>query len=192
MLQKADIERFYEDLKLLELRMAGASIVKATKESKGNVSAYINRKREPSENFLKRFYESFGKEITKKRGEIEQIENPKQEKNQPLDMAGLSITVQEHINVLIQARDFAQRMAEVESREIKKMIEEQKLSLAEQRRFLVAIQSDLVAKAKVALDNIAILQNPKKPPKLNEEADRIASERQGMIRKGIGKVDNGI
>lgn len=61
MLTKADIEKFYTDLDKLGLKRPNAAISKATGESPGNVSKYLNRKQDPSESFLNRFYDHFYK-----------------------------------------------------------------------------------------------------------------------------------
>jgi hypothetical protein len=61
MITKHKIDQFYKDLDALGLKFPGAALVEATGESKGNVSKYLNRKLEPSESFLKRFYEKFPK-----------------------------------------------------------------------------------------------------------------------------------
>jgi transcriptional regulator with XRE-family HTH domain len=50
---------FLDRVKDLNLRFEVAEISKKTNTSKGNVSAFLNAKREPSENFLKRFNEAF-------------------------------------------------------------------------------------------------------------------------------------
>lgn len=59
MLKQADIERFYADLENLDLKFPVAAIAKVTGFSKGNVSDYLGRKKEPSENFLRKFYQHF-------------------------------------------------------------------------------------------------------------------------------------
>jgi hypothetical protein len=61
MLQKAEIEQFYKDVKALDLKFPVAAISEATGQSKSNVSKYLSRKLEPSESFLKAFYERFPK-----------------------------------------------------------------------------------------------------------------------------------
>lgn len=53
------ISRFYEDVARLGLVTPVAVIAEATQYSKGNVSDYLNKKKKPSKNFIKRFYEEF-------------------------------------------------------------------------------------------------------------------------------------
>lgn len=59
MLTKADISKFYEDVKKLGLRSPVAEIARSTGMSKGPVSEYLSGKKVPSEAFLKKFYDSF-------------------------------------------------------------------------------------------------------------------------------------
>lgn len=60
MLQKAQIEQFYRDVQSVrDIKKLNAVIARATKYSSGNVSEYLNRKKEPSEAFLNSFYEWF-------------------------------------------------------------------------------------------------------------------------------------
>ena len=65
MLTKMDIEKFYECVDKLKLRFPNAAIAKATGFSKGNVSEYMNRKKEPSEAFINAFYKAFPNGSTK-------------------------------------------------------------------------------------------------------------------------------
>lgn len=59
MITQENIDRFYKDVEGLKLKFPVAAIALATGESKGNVSRYLNKKLEPSEPFLIKFYESF-------------------------------------------------------------------------------------------------------------------------------------
>lgn len=61
MLKKEDIERFYKDVLILNLKFPVAAISAATGQSKSNVSKYLRKKLEPSESFLNKFYEAFPK-----------------------------------------------------------------------------------------------------------------------------------
>lgn len=65
MITQNEIDAFYEDVALLKLRFPNAAIVKATGEPKGNVSSYLNKKRKPTEDFLKRFYNAFSESLKK-------------------------------------------------------------------------------------------------------------------------------
>lgn len=64
MLQKQEIDKFYEDVERLQLRFPVAEISKQTGFGKGQVSDYLNRNKEPSGNFLTAFYKSFNKSLT--------------------------------------------------------------------------------------------------------------------------------
>ncbi len=61
MITKDQIEQFYTDLEKAQFKFPGAALVAITNEAKGNVSKIINRKMEPSESFIKRFYEGYKK-----------------------------------------------------------------------------------------------------------------------------------
>jgi hypothetical protein len=50
-------KKFIEDVGRLQLKFPVASVAKVTGESKGNVSNFLNKKKEPSDNFLRTFYE---------------------------------------------------------------------------------------------------------------------------------------
>lgn len=59
MLTQERIDQFYKDVESLRLKRPVAVISEKTGFSKGNVSSYLNKKLSPSENFIKKFYESF-------------------------------------------------------------------------------------------------------------------------------------
>lgn len=63
MLRQADIDKFYDDLESLGLKRPVSEVSKATGFGKGQVSIYLNKKDEPSENFIKAFYKSFEKSL---------------------------------------------------------------------------------------------------------------------------------
>lgn len=61
MLRREQIEQFYHDVERIGLKFPVAAIAAQTGHSKANVSKYLRRKLEPSEAFLKAFYEKFPK-----------------------------------------------------------------------------------------------------------------------------------
>jgi transcriptional regulator with XRE-family HTH domain len=61
MLKKSEIEEFYKDVGKIDLKFPVAAIAKALGESKSVVSRILNKKLEPSESFLNRFYDKFPK-----------------------------------------------------------------------------------------------------------------------------------
>ncbi|MCO5238892.1 MAG: hypothetical protein M9904_02445 [Chitinophagaceae bacterium] len=76
MITQNEIDAFYEDVASLKLRFPNAAIVKATGEPKGNVSSYLNKKRKPTEDFLRRFYSVFSESLKKvSRGTFSQNED---------------------------------------------------------------------------------------------------------------------
>lgn len=70
MLKESDISEFYRHVDELKLRFPVAAIARATGASKGNVSDYLKKRKEPSENFLKKFYSQFPISTTKVPREI--------------------------------------------------------------------------------------------------------------------------
>lgn len=66
MLNAVTIELFYRQVDELGLKFPVAAIAKATGFSKGTVSDILQRKKEPSENFIKRFSEKFSRSSTEK------------------------------------------------------------------------------------------------------------------------------
>lgn len=62
MLKREEIDQFYKDVLQIGLKFPVAAIADATGHSKGNVSKYLSRKLEPSEAFLKAYYEKFPKD----------------------------------------------------------------------------------------------------------------------------------
>lgn len=63
MLTQEKIDKFYKDVENLGLKKPVAAIMRATGDDKSNVSKYLSKKLEPSEEFIKRFYEKFGSSI---------------------------------------------------------------------------------------------------------------------------------
>ncbi|MFA9212956.1 MAG: hypothetical protein ACEQSR_03815 [Candidatus Methylacidiphilales bacterium] len=59
MLISSKIEQFYKDVENLDLRFPIAEIALKTGFAKSNVSDYLSKKKVPSDNFLKVFYEFF-------------------------------------------------------------------------------------------------------------------------------------
>jgi len=65
MTNKEKIEKFYKDVEALDLKFPVATIAEKTRFSKGNVSVYLSRKKEPSDSFIERFYKEFPESSTK-------------------------------------------------------------------------------------------------------------------------------
>lgn len=59
MLTERQIDQFFIDLAALGLKRPVAVVSEKTGFSKGTVSEYLNRKKSPSENFIKKFYNEF-------------------------------------------------------------------------------------------------------------------------------------
>lgn len=65
------INRFYEDVDYLGFRFPVAEISKATGFGKPEISKILNKKKEPSGNFLTTFYEKYGERLKGKADNIE-------------------------------------------------------------------------------------------------------------------------
>jgi len=52
-------EQFIRHVNSLKLKFPVASLARKTKESKGNISDFLNGNKNPSDNFLKKFYDLF-------------------------------------------------------------------------------------------------------------------------------------
>lgn len=115
MITKQEITQFYADVDKLGLKFPGAAIVEATGESKGNVSKYLNKKKQPSESFLKRFYEKFpkGSKIVSRETETHKIMDGQEE---PLDprllevLQTISIAHKEHCEAVNKMADNENRI----------------------------------------------------------------------------------
>lgn len=71
------IEKFYEDVDRLGLRFPVAAISEATGFNKSNVSKVLSRKIEPSNAFLKKFYEAYpegGSKVSREKDRITYLE----------------------------------------------------------------------------------------------------------------------
>jgi transcriptional regulator with XRE-family HTH domain len=66
-MQKADIEKFYQDVEQLELRFPVAEIAIETGFSKSNVSKYLKKARMPSGNFIATFYKVYGNKLSQEK-----------------------------------------------------------------------------------------------------------------------------
>lgn len=155
------ISKFYEDVQKLGLKRPVAVIAKTTEFSKGQVSDYLNRKKEPSENFLRVFYEKFS----------ESIQNvPRETPPEQIVLSGAHVTLQDHINLLKEQNDFLKK--ELNS----------KMALALEMITGFGLQTQ--AREETALRSLARLE--KKPNEtLIKESDKLAVERQKeLIGKG--------
>lgn len=65
MITKEKVDKFYRDVNSLGMRFPVAELHKATGYSKGSISDYLNKKIEPSGNFMAAFYKSFGESLQK-------------------------------------------------------------------------------------------------------------------------------
>jgi hypothetical protein len=111
MLTQEIIDKFYKDVESLNIKKKGAVITKATGFSKSNVSEYINKVKEPSENFIIAFYENFGDLLSKSSTEvlngqreevppISQVNEDPVEYDRTLPLGEFKITVNDYVEDL--------------------------------------------------------------------------------------------
>lgn len=163
MLTRDKIERFYEDVKRLGIKKPVAAISRATGDDKSNVSKYLSRKMEPSEEFLDRFYEKF-------KSSIKVVSKDSHDLRTPLAMGNKPITVQDYIDKINQHNEFIQGM------------------LALSLHDLSRTQKDMYAHLKAAIKRQAERFSKMDPELVQGELDKIsiyAGEYQGIdVRKG--------
>lgn len=80
------ISKFYDDLKNLKLKRPVAEITRKTGISKGYVSEVLSKEKEPSENFLRLFYQKF-------------IDNPEND-DYELPLGDLRVTLKDYVDLL--------------------------------------------------------------------------------------------
>lgn len=163
MTNKEIIDKFYADVESLGLKFPVAAIAGRTGFSKGNVSVYLSRKKDPSESFLKKFYavykESF-KKVPRETGNL----------SQPLTLGDKPITVQDYIDKINQHNEYIQGL------------------LAFSLSDLSKTQKDMYAHLKGAIKRQAERFSNMNPASVQKELDKIsiyAAEYQGIdLKKG--------
>ena len=75
------ISKFYEDLGKMDLRFPVSTIARETGFSHGTVSEYINKKKTPSTNFLKKFYKVYKSEAIIMDIDPDEAKNQNQDEN---------------------------------------------------------------------------------------------------------------
>lgn len=157
------IDKFYNDVESLGLKFPVAAISEQTGFSKGNVSVYLSRKKQPSESFLKKFYAVFGKSFKNVPRGTDGLDSP-------LPVGDLDITLKDHID------------------EIKSTNEYLKGLLALSLNDLSSTQKDMYAHLKGAIKRQAERFSKMDPSLVQEELDKIsiyAAEYQGIdLKKG--------
>ena len=75
MLTQDKIDQFYKDVESLKLKNPVSTIAKMMKRSKGNISDYLSKKKEPSESFIDTFYDAFGEFLPKEQEQAKNVVN---------------------------------------------------------------------------------------------------------------------
>lgn len=139
MLTEERIEKFYADLQALGLKRPIAEVSKATGYSKGNVSEWISRKKEPSLNFIEKFY----KEFYKTSNIIDLV------KSDPLPG---TVTLKDHIELLKQWRADAESKYQDAVKEKQGLIEALKIIGANLKQGQQEIKEQILDSGKTLAD----------------------------------------
>jgi hypothetical protein len=107
MLTERKIEQFYKDVNALGLKRKVAEITKATKFPKSNVSEWLSKKKEPSENFIDKFYSEFRELLHKSSTNVYEANTDQSNVNEDpgvynsvLPMGDLKMTVKDYVDEL--------------------------------------------------------------------------------------------
>lgn len=193
MLQKEEVEQFYKDVAELGFLRPNAVLAGRMKVQKGNVSAYLNRKVPPSENFIRTFYEVFAAEIgelNKKRELSQQREVSSSEPIHPTNELVLKILdeqkqIGERTNHLLElmAAKFQQQEKSVVSE-----LGEIKSNLAIQGSLLDSVQASILTNSNDVIAKLDALADLIKPSSSPDRSDNKGNGARGSARrKGNGK-----
>lgn len=172
MLTKESIERFRLDVKSLGLKFPGATIAKQTKYSKGQVSAYLNGE-DPSENFLKAFYEKFGESL--KKVQVGKNNDPAADPlSQALPMGDLKLTVADYIKKIEEGT----RKVEEHNRVLQQILTD-KLGKIEEYSGLSLVYASNASLRVGALSDVAL-----------ESLARLEKKPIGSLMREAGKLVN--
>lgn len=175
------ISKFYEDLGKLELKFPGKELSKMG-YSKGYVSDVINRKKEPSEDFLNAFYKKFSIGSQSK-ADMDQL----------LPLGDLRITLKDYFNLLISQA----KKAEEREKEYLEIIKEKLISIDSNSKEMAddisALTTEVQAEHRAMMDSIDVAaKQPIGTTRAAAGIVEIASEqeRAGKGKKaGAGKQD---
>jgi transcriptional regulator with XRE-family HTH domain len=156
------ISKFYTDLEKMDLRFPVAEIVRKLKVSKGYVSEVLSRKKEPSEDFINRFYQEFSKGS-----------QPPMTGNYELPVGNLKVTLLDYVELL------KEQNRKLESRE------------AEYLKILKESLTALVTSSKGIADDIAALtmEVQAEHRAIMDTADKAAEQPIGTTRAAARTVE---
>lgn len=102
MLTQAKIDQFYLDVDSLKLKFPNKAISEATGFGKGQVSIYLNKEDEPSENFIDTFYKKFQERLEiVRRGTIKDKSAEAENQKPPLSKEETVIISKTYLDLLI-------------------------------------------------------------------------------------------
>jgi hypothetical protein len=184
MLTQEIIDKFYKDVDSLNIKKKGAVITKATGFSKSNVSEYLNKVKEPSENFIAAFYENFGALLPKSSTEvpggqkedmpsINQVNEDPVEYNTILPLGELKVTLKEYVDLLKETA----RKAEERERKLLLILEKNVITIKANSDAILDDLSQVVRM--VRADDMAMM----------DSLDRIEGREPGRTRQEAGIVE---
>jgi transcriptional regulator with XRE-family HTH domain len=139
------ISKFYEDLETLGLKFPGKEISKKLGISKGYVSDILNKKKEPSEDFLNDFYKMFS------------IGSPSNDMNNyTLPLGDLKITLSDYFELLKEQK----RKAEEREKEYLEIIKTKLISIdansKEMAEDIEALTTEIQAEHRAMMDTMDV------------------------------------
>jgi hypothetical protein len=173
------ISKFYEDVEKLGLKFPGKEISKKLHVSKGYVSDVLNKKKEPSEEFLNDFYNLFT--------------NGSQENNNmndALPVGDLKITLKDYFELLAETA----RKAEAREKEYLEIIKSKLISIDANSKEIAedisALTNEIQAEHRAMMDSIDVAaEQPIGTTRAAAHTVELAYERghEDKDKKGMGK-----
>lgn len=176
------VSKFYEDLERLDLRFPGKEIATRLKISKGYVSDVINKKKEPSEEFMNDFYRLFTNEFS----------NGSQSSNTMdfiLPIGLLKVTLKDYVDLLKEQT----RKAEEEKDRLYRLLEKQLTDLysnsKEMAEDILALTTEVQAEHRAMMDSIDVAA--KQPIGTTRGAAHTVELAYEQEHQGKGKKETG-
>jgi hypothetical protein len=140
------ISKFYEDVEGLKLKFPVAIISKKTEIAKGYVSEVLSKKKEPSEDFIKTFYEKFsiGSETNNDMN------------NQELPIGNLKVTLKDYVDLLKEQTKKAEAEKDRLYNLLEKQLSELKTNSKEIVEEIVALSTEVQAEHRAMMDSIDV------------------------------------
>lgn len=142
------ISKFYDDLEKLGLKFPGKELSNKLKVSKGYVSDVLNKKKEPSDEFLNEFYKMFTIQFTN--GSL----NNNSMDNYELPVGSLRVTLKDYVDLLKEQTRKAEEEKDRLFRLLEKQLSELKSSSEEIVEDLAALTIEVQAEHRAIMDTV--------------------------------------